>query len=524
MPESWSGRPRRPAARRPTPPATINVVPAAPLRATVYSQSVAYGAPVTIPVHISGTKAGPYAVTLNGGTLPAGLSVTGGAIAGQTAAIGYHGDLTVKVRSADGTEAVSNAFYLNVTGSGVIEVVMPEEIPPGTVGQRYDHAFSLRGYQGTGPVTSPITWRLVNQSLNPIAVGAPNGTLAPIPSMPGMSVDQEAGAIVGIPSAPFDSPTLYLEATDGAGRTGRSLAFNLAAKHPFTVAWETDPYTSPKPVVKKNAYYNAYTKISPSPESSSFFSSWFYRKPWTTVYRSWEKTGDVPGLTVNNGGIISGYVGTAGTYTMGARGTDARGMRRETPPYTLKVLESSYIERFDPVEMYECGGSGGDNWLFGGTWTSVNGKAVWTGRTENQTRPGSGGRTEWFPSPAHFGTGFDFGAEVEGAQHLGGTIKVSVLQHRQIWGQIQLGNLLTPSDNGWLYVQQTSPGNMPNFGSGSRSIFGTYGNIFATFPQAGEFTESIVLKDWRTGEDIPYNVVVKVIPRDPPICGFTVSF
>ena len=499
-----------------TNPFTITVVAPAPLRVSVGSASFPFNSPYSIPITVSGTKAGPYTYELASGVLPQGVTVGGGngpgTVGGSATEPGSKGGLTVRVTSADGTQAVSNAFYINVRGSGSIEIVMPGEIGPGTIGQRYDTAFSVRGQGGTGPVTGPVTWMFVNSSLQEI----------PHPSMPGLSLDPNSGAITGTPTASFDHQSLRLFATDAMGRTGYSEAFRLAAKPDFALAWSTG-YTAPPKRVKKNAYMSAWPAVLPN--DNAYFSNWSYRKRGY-VSREWAyaTTPPIPGLTVSGGGILSGYANVVGSRSYAVKLTDARGLTRSTPDHTTEFIDTSYIDEYNPVTMSECGGSSGDNYYFGGTWTSVNGKAVWTGRqetiysTHNPPRP--------WPSPAANGQGFDFYIKVENYGHSGegGTIRIRVDQHRQLEGKIQLGNLLTPSDNGWLYLTQTNPGNMPSFGSGKYSIFGTYGGIYATFGQAGTFWERVVLKDWRTGVDVPYDVEVVVRPRDPPICGFTVTF
>lgn len=494
-----------------TSPFAITVAPAAPLKATVASTTLTYNVAKSIPIAVSGSKQGPYSYALASGTLPTGLAVNqDGTISGATTRIGLADNLSVRVTSADGTEATSNTFYLNVTGSGTIEVVMPEEIYPGTVGKEYANAFSVRGLSGTGPVTGPVTWRFVTSSNAETTHAALTGA--------GMTLDTTAGAITGSPTQSFDVSNIRLQATDAAGRTGASQAFRLAAKPDFSVAWQTD-YTAPPEKAKRNAYFSTWAKVLA--DDNTYFTSWSYRKRGN-VSRLWEQAGDpMPGISVSQGGSLSGYANFFGPKTYALQLTDARGLKRKTPNFTTDFLDTSYIESFDPVTMSECGSAGVDNMYFGGTWTSVNGKAVWTGR-QNTTYSTHTPPRPW-PSPASLGQGFDFYAKVEPTGPTGGHISVRVDQYRYLEGKINASNLLVPSDNGWFYVNQTSAGNMPAVNGSSRAGFGTYGNLRATFNVAGTFTETIVFQDWRTGVNVPYTVEYVVRPRDPPICGFVVN-
>lgn len=495
-----------------TTPFTITVAPAAPLRAIVSSTTFTYNVAKSMPITVIGSKAGPYTYALASGTLPPGVTVNpNGTIAGATAQVGLADNLTVRVTSADGTEAISNVFYINVTGAGSIEVVMPEEIYPGTVGQPYHTAFAVRGQNGTGPVTGPISWRFVNASGADVAL--------PDMAAAGMTLDSTAGVVTGTPSQSFDTSNIRLQATDAAGRSGYSSFFRLAAKPTFTVAWQTGSNRPPERI-KKNAYFSAYTSVLPN--DNAYFSNWTYRKRGY-VTREWTLIGNpIPGMSASQGGIFSGTNNNVvGARTYALRLTDARGLSARTPDHTTQFIDTSYIQAYNPVTMSECGGSSGDNQLFGGTWTSVNGKAVWTGWTGTRTSTHTPPRN--WPSPASFGEGFDFYVEVNNNGTSGGTINIRVDQHRQLEGKINTANLLTPSDEGWHYVSQTNPGNMPDFGQGKRSIFGTYGGINVRFPQSGTFHESIVFQDWRTGESVPYDIEVIVRPRDPPICGFIVN-
>jgi hypothetical protein len=158
----------------------------------------------------------PYTWKLVQGTLPLGLSLSGGTIAGTPTANGSS-TFTIQVMDNAGVTA-SQQFTLTI-GAG-LAITTPPALPPGTVGQAYG-PFTLAQVGGT----SPYTW----------AVSAG--------SMPaGLSLSLN-GIITGTPAA-AGAFTVTLQVKDSTGATAAQ-TFTISIVQPPQLNVAGVPQTSP---------------------------------------------------------------------------------------------------------------------------------------------------------------------------------------------------------------------------------------------------------------------------------------
>jgi hypothetical protein len=158
----------------------------------------------------------PYTWKLVQGTLPLGLSLSGGTIAGTPTANGSS-TFTIQVMDNAGVTA-SQQFTLTI-GAG-LAITTPPALPPGTVGQAYG-PFTLAQVGGT----SPYTW----------AVSAG--------SMPaGLSLSLD-GIITGTPAA-AGAFTVTLQVKDSTGATAAQ-TFTISIVQPPQLNVAGVPQTSP---------------------------------------------------------------------------------------------------------------------------------------------------------------------------------------------------------------------------------------------------------------------------------------
>ncbi|WP_439569863.1 putative Ig domain-containing protein [Sphingopyxis sp.] len=135
---------------------------------------------------------GPYRFVLNGGALPAGLSLSaGGAVAGTPTAAGAFA-FTVAVTDANG-QAGAASLTLTVANSAI--TVTPATLPGGTQGVAYSQRLTAAG--GIAPYS--------------FAVGS--GALPP-----GLAINATTGVIAGTPTGSGDA-TFAITVTDSTGGT-----------------------------------------------------------------------------------------------------------------------------------------------------------------------------------------------------------------------------------------------------------------------------------------------------------------
>ena len=161
-----------------TPPAVI---------ATTALPGAVSGAPYTAKLEASGAVT-PYTWTLVGGTLPAGLRLTGDTITGTPTTIGA-ATVTVKVRGVDGNEA-TRAFTVAVDAAPL--AIGTTTLPQGKADVAYSQTLSATGGRGDH------MWSATN-----------------VPA--GLTVSA-AGVVSGTPTGPSTAP-LSVTVKDADGRT-----------------------------------------------------------------------------------------------------------------------------------------------------------------------------------------------------------------------------------------------------------------------------------------------------------------
>jgi hypothetical protein len=221
---------------------------------------------------IGGTA--PYVWALTSGTLPPGLSLSnGGTISGTPLSLGNY---TFGITVTDGaSSSVAQAFTLTISNSLIISTSSP--LTNGSVGTPYSLAFSAAG--GTAPYTWTISGGTVPPGLSLTTAGVLNGT----PTTSGSFI--------------FD-----VRATDAVSAT-YTKSFTLTISASLSI---TSPLTLPSGNVGA-AYSQTLTATGGA-----------------TPYIWSLNAGSLPaGLSLSNGGAISGTPTTPGSYSFGVRVTDA---------------------------------------------------------------------------------------------------------------------------------------------------------------------------------------------------------
>ncbi len=182
---------------------TVNVGPPGLLVATTSLPNGQVGVAYSATLAASGGTI-PYAWSLTGGTLPAGLSLNSatGSITGTPSATVSGATLSFKVTDAS-NPAQSATAGLTLTISPAALSIVNTSLPNGQVGVAYSAALTASGG------TTPYTWTLTS------------GTLPA-----GLSLNGATGAITGTPTAPVANASLTFKVTD-AGNPVQSASASL---------------------------------------------------------------------------------------------------------------------------------------------------------------------------------------------------------------------------------------------------------------------------------------------------------
>jgi hypothetical protein len=156
------------------------------------------GVGYSVNLNISG-GAEPYIVSLDAGTLPAGLSLIGGALSGTPAAA-RKARFTLRVTDDVGASAAKR-FNLSVVGAVSIN---NQALPLGRVGRRYSARLKAKAGK------KPYAWSLVAGS---------------IPS--GLTFDPAIASITGAPTAIGDSNLTFRVADSLGGSAEKTLTLSI---------------------------------------------------------------------------------------------------------------------------------------------------------------------------------------------------------------------------------------------------------------------------------------------------------
>ena len=225
----------------------------------------------------------PYAWSLVGGSLPAGLSLnaTTGEISGTPTAPGQHNPL-IRVRDAAGA-TVERSFPLPST-QGLAIAGCPAQT--GRIGQPYSSTLAATGG------STPYVWSVTNGQLPP-----------------GVALDASTGALSGTPTASGTFPITF-RVSDAAGQSET----------------RSCPITVGSPLV-------ILTRALPQGTTSALYSHTLAGTGGAPPYTWTTTAGSLPtGVTLGaSTGVLSGIPGETGTFSFTLRFADATGAAVDAP-------------------------------------------------------------------------------------------------------------------------------------------------------------------------------------------------
>ena len=281
--------------RTTTGPVSITVSPA-PLNLTLSTlPSATVGVAYSATVGVTGGTA-PYACTLAGGALPAGLSLSTSCVVSGTPTTA--GSLTAQVKATDASSPVET-----VTGPETI-VVSPapltlttSTLPNATVGTPYSAPIGVSG--GTSPYSCSLA----------------GGTLPA-----GLSLSTSC-VVSGTPTT-AGSFTAQVKATDASS--------------------PVETITGPETIVVSPAPLTLTTSTLPNATVGTPYSATIGVSGGTAPYACSIVSGTLPaGLSLGAGCVISGTPTVAGTVTLGVKATDSSNpVETTTGPVGLNVISA----------------------------------------------------------------------------------------------------------------------------------------------------------------------------------------
>jgi hypothetical protein len=167
----------------------------APVFTTTSLPNATIGTPYNQTILVTG--AAPFTFSITSGSLPTGLSLSGGTITGTPTGATGTTSFTVKVSDPNGASA-SQALSITVSASGSLAISTTSLLNP-LVGEPYNQTLQYTA----ASATLPVTWSIVPGS----------GTLPA-----GLSLNAGTGAITGTPTAAGTS-TFTMEIADSSAPT-----------------------------------------------------------------------------------------------------------------------------------------------------------------------------------------------------------------------------------------------------------------------------------------------------------------
>jgi uncharacterized repeat protein (TIGR01451 family) len=261
---------------------TLTVSPAPVVVSTTSVPGGTVGAAYSQQLSASGGVA-PYSWSVEGGSLPAGLSLSAaGVLSGTPSAAGSF-TFTVEAADSETPAALTGSQSLTLTVNPAPVVISTTSLPAGTAGAAYSQSLLA-----TGGVP-PYAWSVEGGSL---------------PA--GLSLSA-AGVLSGTPTAP-GSFTFTVEAADSETPTA------LTGSQSLTLT------VNPAPV----AALAVSTASLPGGTQNTAYSQSLSATGGVTPYAWSVAKGSLPaGLTLSKGGIITGTPQTAGTFTFTVKVTDS---------------------------------------------------------------------------------------------------------------------------------------------------------------------------------------------------------
>ncbi|MEI2429469.1 putative Ig domain-containing protein [Lysobacter yananisis] len=400
---------------------------------------------------------GPYNYAIETGSLPAGLSISGGAIVGTPTASGAY---SVTIKSTDsslpGPGVPAVAFRIRTYTGTVLEpptiAVNPATAANGTVAVAYSQAFSATGG------TAPYTFQIVPGGQLPAGVTLTGGTLSGTPTQAGtfnFSVratdangffNSRAYTIVVAPPSIAVDPNTLPDATVGAGYsqtfsatggiggysfvrtgtlppgmnlTGAVLSGTPTAGGSFTFTiTATDngstgtgaPFSGARTytlVVQPPTINLPATSLANATQGLAYTATLNAASQGTAPYKYAVTAGDLPpglGLDLNTG-VISGTPSTAGTFNFAVTATDSStgtGPYNSAPRgYVLQVINIPPVANaVSAAVAYNSGANPITLNITGGVATSV---AIGTAPLHG-TAIASGLNVTYQPTPGYAGS------------------------------------------------------------------------------------------------------------------------
>jgi uncharacterized protein YhjY with autotransporter beta-barrel domain len=319
----------------------------------------------------------PYTFSLISGSLPPGLSLSGGGTISGTPAAGGSSSFTVGVRDKDGNTG-TKAYTLDI-GSNILTVT-PPTLPNGTQSSPYSQNVNASG--GTGPYSFTVSSGSLPAGLSlsgntisgtPIGLGPSTFTIRAVDSAANFGT-QSYTINIGSNILTVSPPTLP-NGTVGTGYSQTIMASGGSAPYTFTVASGALPtgltlsgggtlggtpsaagtysFTVQASDPSFNTGTQAYTvTVNPAPLAidpptlpaatvGTAYNRTLTASGGTAPYSFALLSGSLPpGLSLGGGGGITGTPTVAGAYTFTVQATDAT-PNTGTRTYTLNVGTNS---------------------------------------------------------------------------------------------------------------------------------------------------------------------------------------
>jgi hypothetical protein len=240
----------------------------------------------------------PYTWSLQSGTWPAGLSISGQLLTGTPTTPGT----SAPVLKVTDNVAATATLTVSITISAAVSVTTTS-LPSGTVGSAYSVTLAATGG------TTPYTWALMAGGVIP----------------DGLIFDRAAGTISGTPTTP-GAPVLQFQVADAAGGTA------LSPQMPLSIATVS---TGGLPVIGRRRFGGGQLDVTFSYSGANWVKAAGVNLTfWTALSGGSQITdlttiggGAITSVTSDSNGFIGEFFGPSGTWKMAADANAGAGPR-----------------------------------------------------------------------------------------------------------------------------------------------------------------------------------------------------